>query len=307
VDGSFGFNDEANFVTYYARSRTPGLEGNDQSYRGRFSYDTDLFGGSLDYLVVGDDFNPELGFVRRRGFRQTSLSASYSPRPASISWIRQMTFAGNLGYFENDVAGFVESRSRGGRLQVDLENGDAVTLNGSDSYEFLPEDERISGALFGAGRYSYTDFQASYRFGPQRRWQGNLSVQWGEFYTGDRLSVGLGNGRIEVTPQISLEPSLEFNWLDLPQEQESGEFDQHVARTRVTYTLTPRAYLSGLIQYNTGSDSFSGNFRLRWEWAPGSELFIVYTEDRNTDVLGDRWSELSNRGLMIKVTRLFRP
>ncbi|MEX1257923.1 MAG: DUF5916 domain-containing protein [Gemmatimonadota bacterium] len=71
VDGSFGFNDEANFVTHYARSRTPGLEGNDQSYRGRFNYDTDLFGGSLDYLVVGDDFNPELGFVRRRGFRQT--------------------------------------------------------------------------------------------------------------------------------------------------------------------------------------------------------------------------------------------
>jgi hypothetical protein len=49
----------------------------------------------------------------------------------------------------------------------------------------------------------------------------------------------------------------------------------------------------------------SGNFRFRWEWAPGSELFLVYTEDRNTNVL-DRWSELSNRGLVIKVTRLLR-
>ena len=64
-------------------------------------------------------------------------------------------------------------------------------------------------------------------------------------------------------------------------------------------------YVSGLLQYNSGSDAFSSNFRFRWEWAPGSELFIVYTEDRDTDVF-DRWSELSNRGFVIKVTRLLR-
>src|SRR5690606_36547341 len=119
------------------------------------------------------------------------------------------------------------------------------------------------------------------------------------------LSVGIGSGRIEVSPRISLEPSLEFNWLDLPQESEPGEFDQHVARTRATYTMSPRAYVSGLVQYSTGSETLSGNFRIRWEWAPGSEFFIVYTEDRDAAPLGDRWSELSTRGLAIKVTRLF--
>ena len=71
--------------------------------------------------------------------------------------------------------------------------------------------------------------------------------------------------------------------------------------------MTPRAYVSGLVQYNTGNKTVSGNFRLRWEWAPGSELFVVYTEDRNTAVPGERWSELSTRALAIKVTRLFRP
>ena len=75
----------------------------------------------------------------------------------------------------------------------------------------------------------------------------------------------------------------------------------------MTYTMTPRAYVSGLVQYSTGSQAVSGNFRLRWEWAPGSELFVVYTEDRNTGALGERWSELSTRALVIKVTRLFRP
>lgn len=112
---------------------------------------------------------------------------------------------------------------------------------------------------------------------------------------------GIGRGRIEITPQISVEPSISFNWIDLPQ----GQFDQHVAVTRLTYTMTPRAYVSGLVQYNSGNDTFSGNLRFRWEWAPGSELFLVYTEDRDTDVF-DRWSVLRNRGFVIKVNRLLR-
>jgi hypothetical protein len=66
--------------------------------------------------------------------------------------------------------------------------------------------------------------------------------------------------------------------------------------------------VSALVQYASGSNTVSGNFRLRWEWAPGSELFLVYTEDRDTDLLGsDRWSDLATRGLVLKVTRLFRP
>ena len=107
--------------------------------------------------------------------------------------------------------------------------------------------------------------------------------------------------RIEILPQLSVEPNVSFNWVNLPQ----GNFTQHVAATRVSYSFSPRVFLSGLIQYSTSSDSFSSNLRLRWEYTPGSEIFVVYTEERDTDVF-DRFSELSNRGLVIKVNRLFR-
>jgi hypothetical protein len=63
--------------------------------------------------------------------------------------------------------------------------------------------------------------------------------------------------------------------------------------------------VSGLVQYSSGTDSFSSDFRLRWEWAPGSELFLVYTEARDTNVL-DRWSTLVNRGFVVKINRLLR-
>ncbi|MEQ1855392.1 MAG: DUF5916 domain-containing protein [Longimicrobiales bacterium] len=307
LDGTFGITTDLSFLTYYARSHTPGAAGKQESYRAQLSQGADLWGGSVDYLVVGDDFNPEVGLVRRSGFELFSADARLSPRPAGIPSIRQLVFQTDFSYLTEQNTGMVESRGIGGSFQVDFDRGDTFSAQYSNSYEGLVAPARISGALFAPGRYDWNEYQVSYRFGPQRPYQGNLSVRWGGFYTGTRRAIGLNQGRIEVTPQLSMEPSLEFNWLELPQQTTSGEFNQHVARLRTTYTITPRAYVSGLVQYASGSNTVSGNFRLRWEWAPGSELFVVYTEDRNTDPLTDRWSELSTRGLVIKLTRLFRP
>jgi hypothetical protein len=306
ADASLSFLQDASLVGYYAKTRTRGLTGNDQSYQARLRYNGDEWGTQLDHLLVGDDFNPEIGFVQRRGFRQSSASVRWSPRPESIGWIRQLTFQGNFNYFENEQAGFVESRDAGGRFQIELENSDRFSVNFTDSYENLIQDTPISGAVIPAGRYSFRDVEVGYNFGSQRRISGNLSVRRGTFYTGEITSVRLDRARIEILPQLSVEPSVEFNWIDLPDQQAfAGEFNQHVARTRVTYSLTPRTFLSGLVQYNSGTRRVSGNFRFRWEWAPGSEFFLVFTEERNTDIL-DRWSAPLNRGLVIKVNRLFR-
>lgn len=301
VDGVFAFSDEATFQTYYSKTRTSGLEGLDASYQGVFQYNADEWGMQLEHLVVGDDFNPEIGFVRRKGFRQSSVNARFSPRTESISWIRQLTFQPNLQYIENERAGFVESRQRGGDFRIDFESSDQFSFTFTDSYENLVDDEEISGAIIGAGRYSFRDVQASYFMGPNRPFLGRVSVRRGSYYDGDITSLGLSQGRITVVPQLSLEPSVSFNWIDLPE----GQLGRHVALTRVTYTMTPRAFLSGLVQYNSGSNTFSTNIRLRWEWAPGSELFLVYSEDRDTDVLGRR-TQLAGRGFVLKVTRLLQ-
>lgn len=306
VDGSFGVTRDLSVLAYYAQTRTDSLNGLDVSYRGQVSYDADEWGASVDHLVVGNDFNPEIGFVRRKDFRRTSGTARYSPRTRSISWIRQLTFEANGSYLENERTGLVESRDWGGRFGVEFESGDQLSFSYTDNYEDLVDPARISGATIPAGRYSFPEVQASLRLGPQRHYSGNLSVSRGDYYGGTIRSAGLSGGRIEVTPQLSLEPSISFNWISLPNAVEAGHYDQHVAVLRATYTFTPRAYVSGLVQYNSRSHSLSGNFRFRWEWAPGSELFLVYTEDRSTDVT-DKWSELNNRGFVVKVNRLLRP
>ena len=61
-------------------------------------------------------------------------------------------------------------------------------------------------------------------------------------------------------------------------------------------------FFSGLVHDNSSGDSLSTNLRLRWEYTTGSELFVVYTDDRDTDpLLPNRFSELRNRGFVVKL------
>ena len=306
VDYNFAFLGDAQVFGYFARTETEGLEGRDKSFRVRAGYRGDVWSGNVDHVTLGENFNPELGFVRRKNIRETNVFARWSPRFAAFPSTRQWNFAFTLNYLENDRFGIVQSRNRAGRVEIEFQNGDWLTVNGTQLYEHLDRLTTISGAPIPAGTYRFRDFDASYYFGPTRRFSGSVSLTHGSFYTGEVTSLSLARGRIEGFPQLSVEPSVEFNWIDLAElETVDGEFNQHVARTRVNYALSPRAFVSGLLQYNSGSETFGANVRLRWEWAPGSELFVVFTEDRTTDVL-DRWSDLSGRQLVIKATRLLR-
>jgi hypothetical protein len=62
-------------------------------------------------------------------------------------------------------------------------------------------------------------------------------------------------------------------------------------------------YVSSLIQYNSSSDSVSSSVRFRWEYEPGSDLFVVYSEGRE-DLSIDPF--LANRTFAAKFTKLFR-
>ena len=137
--------------------------------------------------------------------------------------------------------------------------------------------------------------------GQQRRVSGTLSLWSGDYYHGKINAVGYQRGRVEITPQFSLEPGLSVNHISLPVE---GTYTVPLVTSRVTYTFTPRMFFGGLVQYSPVSDTISDNLRLRWEYQPGSELFVVYNEQRNT--LSPRFPLLENRAFIVKLNRLFR-
>jgi hypothetical protein len=303
VDGNFAFYQNLQMNSYYAVSRTSlddgGTVGDDNaSYLGNLTYGGDRYGLILEHLYVGENFEPELGFLRREDFRRSFAQGRFSPRPESIESIRRFVFQGEIDYI-TDPGGRLETRTSQGLFRIEFENSDQAWVEYNNDFEFLPEEFEIyPDVILPVGEYQFQDVRLVYVLGAQRLVPSTTTFRTGSFFSGDRTEATF-NGRIELSQKLSLEPRLSFNWVDLPE----GSFDTRLVSTRVNYTFSPRMYVSSLIQYNSQSDSLSSSVRFRWEYEPGSDLFIVYSEGRD-DLSLDPF--LANRTLALKFTKLFR-
>jgi hypothetical protein len=105
---------------------------------------------------------------------------------------------------------------------------------------------------------------------------------------------------VKISPKVSVEPGITLNRIALP----VGTFNTNLVSSRATYTMTPFMFISALIQYNSTTHSVGTNARFRWEYTAGSELFVVYNDNRDT--LPSGFPDLQNRSLIVKVNRLFR-
>ncbi len=300
LDAGFAFYSNLFINAYWAKTQTAGLDGHDTSYRGQLDYIGDRYGVQVDRMVVGDNFNPEVGFVRRDNMRRSLGRFRFSPRPASIPSIRKFSWQGTIDYIE-DGAGRLETRDVDGEFAIEFQNSDRFSVGVTDNYERLVSPFPIApGVRIPIGEYDFVSGRTAFTFGQQRPWSGNVSFERGGFYDGELTAVGFSRGRINVTPRFSLEPNISINWVDLP----TGSFTTNLVGSRITYTVTPLMFVSALMQYNSSSAVMSANIRFRWEYQPGSELFVVYNDERDTLTRGV--PDLRNRALIVKVNRLFR-
>jgi hypothetical protein len=136
-------------------------------------------------------------------------------------------------------------------------------------------------------------------------------VQAGDYYDGTIRSVTIGSSGFNTTARVSLhtrlalEPTFSITRIERP----NASFTTRLARARVDYAFSPLMFASTLLQYSSADRAFSTNLRYRWEYAPGSELFLVYTDERSThDPAASPTSVrgLRNRAFVVKVNRLLR-
>ena len=300
VDATVGFFDNWTVNTYWARSDTPGVEGRDTSYRANVNYNGDRYGLQYEKLRVNEHFNPEVGFLRRSAFDRQFGSLRFSPRPKRSRRVRKYSYSLNYDYIANPD-GRLESRDVNAGYGITFQNGDGFSAQVGRSYELLPSPFTIApGIRLPVGGYGFGDGTLSWSQGNQHKIAGTLSVSRGSFYDGNRTTLGYSGGRIELSPRFSLEPGVSLNWVDLTE----GQFMTRLLSNRATFTVTPRMFFSGLVQYNSSAKAMSTNMRLRWEYRPGSELFVVYTDERDTALTGV--PDLKNRAFVVKVNRLFQ-
>ncbi len=301
VDGSFSFlRNRLAIDTYWARTQTEGLAGKETSYRANLDFDGDRYGVRLERLAVGNAFNPEVGFVRRHDMRKSAGQFRFSPRLPSVDLIRKLSWAGAIVYIDN-TAGRLETREGDAEFRIEFENSDQFTLGYRRAYEFLSEPFEIApDIVLPVGGYDFDAVRAGFSFGSQRMASANVRVERGTFFSGHKTSFTVRRGRVKFPPRFAVEPSYSVNWVDLAE----GTFTTHLVGSRLIYTMTPKMFTSSLVQYNSASNAVDTNVRFRWEYQPGSELFVVYDEQRDT--LGRQFPDLQNRAFVVKVNRLIR-
>ena len=299
VDANLSFFDNVRVNSYYARSATTGLSGDEESYRAQFLYTADRYGLEVHRLKVGDAFNPEVGFLRRQDFGRTFLVGRFSPRPKNLRGVRKLTYEGQFDrYVGGD--GTLETEIQNVDFKAEFESGDLLTVDYFRNYEFFETPFALAGGLVvPPGEHRFQELSASYLMGPQRNVNGTVNVRSGGFYTGNRTQLGY-TGRVIFNARLAVEPRISIDWIDLPQ----GDTRITLLGARPVYTMTPRMYVSALVQYNSASRTLETNARWRWEYQPGSDLFVVYTDGRVTGNRG--YPDLVNRGIAIKFTRFFR-
>lgn len=298
VDANLSFFQNLNIVGYYAGTDTDNVQGDDRSFRARFDYDADRLGVQVESLGVGKNFKPEIGFLRRSGFIEHIAQLRVSRRPRSIAAVRRVNYEAAIDYL-TDGDRRLENRQVRVGVRTEMQSGDSWGIGYNRDFEFVASPFQIAATPVPVGAYHTATMRANYTLGTQRPVSGDVSFANGSFYGGSRTDLAY-RGRAQLTMRLSVEPGVAVNWVHLP----GGRFTATLVTARTIFSFTPRMLTAALVQYNSTSRQFTTNVRFRWEYSPLSELFVVYSDGRDT--LGAGFPHLMNRGLTLKLTRLFR-
>jgi hypothetical protein len=299
ADASIRLSPNNTLLGYYALADVDGTGEQASSYRARFEYAGDRYGLAAEHLLVGEAFAPTVGYTRRDNLRRDLATARFSPRLRRNPYMRKLTWQSTLTYDTDADVTRVENRAIEGSFGIEFHTGDQASVQYSDEYELLPQNFRIApGVTVPRGGYQNHTLSASYTRANQRTIAGRFAASTSAFYDGTRHDASY-SGRIAPAPQFAIEPSLSLAWVQLPY----GDFSARLLTGRFTYTPTTRLFVSSLVQFNADAHTLASSVRLRWEYQRGSDLFVVYSDGRNTVGPG---TDLQNRSVAVKATRLLR-
>jgi hypothetical protein len=248
----------------------------DLSSRGfRLNFPNPEWSGHLSYREFGEAYDPALGFVIRNNFRRVEPRIGYTLRPEGISWIRQLDWSAQFRNLTQLDTGILEEREWEFQpLGVNFETGDGFNFQVTRTYEFLDNGFSIFDAEILPGGYTNWNYRVFGRTAGQRKVSFFGGLGWGGFWDGEQSGF---NARVTFrpTPGISISTNLDHNKVTLP----GTEFTADVYELEGQWNPTPWVSATSQVQFDNQSEQLGLFARLRWIVTPGSDLFLVYTQN----------------------------
>lgn len=297
VDGQLGIGTAWNFNMTAARTDTPRREGRDHMLSAGANYGSRSLSVRADVREIGEDFNPEVGFLRRAGLRSLSTRTMTFIRPTDWFGLREVRPHVNYDTTRDLETGFEESAQV--HLDVHFEWNSGMFF--SPAFNWVREGLEVpfeisDGVVVAPGTYDGWEMRWHFYTDPSAPVSFETLFQNGSFLSGDRrghsVVLSLRHGSA-----LSTAFRFEYNDVDLLQ----GDFVTRLAGLRLGYFFTPEIYLQSLVQYSDQADNWSMNMRFGWLSSAGTGLFVVYNQANGVDTLNGPL----NKALILKFSRQF--
>jgi hypothetical protein len=306
-DANWQVSNNQRLSAFIARTDTPtsratGPRGSDYSGRAFYNFTNQLWQVSGGFSQVGENFNPEVGFLPRRGYRRPEFRAFFSPQPKNIEWIRRVSphmsytsfygFDGSLQSEAWHIHPFEIQPRQGGRFGwFAAYNKDNPT---APFQVFNRDGKRV---VIPAGQYAWWQNAFEYFHDPSARVSATIRYHVGHYYDGDFNAFEI-NSDYRITPKAVASLGWTRQDIRLPY----GDFVNNLVPFKANYSFTTLVNLSALLQYNGQTGLFSSNVRFAWLNRSGTGLFVVFNNRR--DLLSSTAIETLGRSFVVKYTRL---
>jgi hypothetical protein len=287
---------------FLSKTDTPGMTGEDLGSSLHVAYLDRNWNVYGSYLDLGDNFNPEVGFVPRNGIRTSKVHFEPTPRPGRLG-IRILQPMINLTHTTDQNNRLVTRRIHY-MLGMGFESGASAVLMYNASFERLDKPFAVAkDVAIPVGDYDFGDWRFMYNTDPSRRVYATMTYSPQTFFDGTRTDVDLKLG-IRLGSRLSTEGQYVQNKVDLP----AGDFKLRVGALKIDYALSPVMTLRTITQYNSLTKQWSTSARFNYIYRPGSDIYLVFDE------LSQDWYsrnhglgtglESRNRRILLKFTYL---
>jgi hypothetical protein len=261
---------------------------------------------SLGYSQSGKHFNPGIGFEMMDDYSVIRGSLGYGWISKETSKLYSHSFQTRSMYRTYIEDGSLMSFTNFTGWEFQTKNQWQGNINFVYNSENLTDSLEISeNELYIApGKYEYFSMRGNIVTPMSKSFYLMFMTEAGQFYDGNRLSL-----RFQPTWNISkhLELGGTYNFDHVNISKRNVSMTNHIIGIKALYMFDTRLSINAYIQYNTALNGIITNLRLRYNPKEGNDLYLVFNEDRNTDLLRDlpNLPVYNSRAVMVKYTYTF--